>query len=65
MRVGRLDATCYAESLVDYPCNEFVFLLEGSISIVSENVQRELFAPDDCFFLQKGFNGQWKQHESI
>ena len=65
MRVGVWEATCYAERLVDYPYNEIVFLIEGSISIISENGQSELFNPGDCFFLQKGFNGQWKQHESI
>ena len=65
MRVGIWEATRYAEKLVDYPYNEIVFLLEGSISIISDEGQNELFTPGDCFFLQKGFNGQWKQHETI
>ena len=65
MRVGLWEATCYTEKLVDYPYNEIVILVEGTISIIDDNGQSELFKPGDCFFLQKGFNGQWKQHESI
>ena len=65
MRVGIWEATCYAEKLVDYPYNEIVFLLEGSISIIDDRGHSEVFNPGDCFFLEKGFNGQWKQHETI
>jgi len=64
VRAGVWEATTYAEDLVDYPYNEIIFLLEGSISIIDDD-KEELFKPGDCFFLEKGFNGQWKQHETI
>lgn len=65
VRAGVWEATTYAENLVDYPYNEIIFLLEGSISIIDDDDNEELFKPGDCFFLEKGFNGQWQQHETI
>jgi uncharacterized cupin superfamily protein len=65
VRAGVWEATKYAETLTDYPYNEIVFLLEGAISIIDENGIEERFEPGDCFFLQKGFNGIWKQHDTI
>ncbi len=65
VRAGVWEATAYAEKLEDYPYNEIVFLLEGSISIVDSLGVEECFHPGDCFFLKKGFNGLWKQHETI
>lgn len=65
VRAGVWEATKYAETLTDYPYNEIVFLLEGSISIIDRNGIEECFEPGDCFFLQKGFNGVWKQHDTI
>jgi len=65
VRAGVWEATTYAEKLVNYPYNEIIFLLEGTISIIDDNDKEELFKPGDCFFLEKGFNGQWKQHETI
>lgn len=65
VRAGVWEATTYAENLVNYPYHEIVFLLEGSISIIDEDGNEELFNPGDCFFLEQGFNGQWKQHDTI
>jgi uncharacterized cupin superfamily protein len=65
VRAGIWEATSYAEKLTDYPYNEIVFLIEGSISIFDDSGHEERFCPGDCFFLQKGFNGVWKQHETI
>ena len=65
VRAGVWEATAYSEKLIDYPYNEIVFILEGSISIIDEDEYEELFRPGDCFFITKGFNGIWKQHETI
>jgi len=65
VRAGIWEATSYAEKLTDYPYHEIVFLIEGSISIIDEPGHEERFYPGDCFFLQKGFNGVWKQHGTI
>lgn len=65
VRAGVWQATRYSEKLANYPYNEIVFLLEGTISIIDNNGVEEFFEPGDCFFLQKGFCGLWKQHETI
>jgi uncharacterized protein len=65
VRAGVWEATRYAEKLTDYPYHEIVFLIEGSISIVDEQGHEERFYPGESFFLEKGFNGTWKQHETI
>ncbi len=64
-RAGVWEATRYAEKLTDYPYNEIVFVVEGSISIIDANGVEEHFYSGDSFFLEKGFNGIWKQHETI
>ena len=65
VRAGVWEATAYSEKLTDYPFNEIVFLLEGSMSIIDSGGVEERFDPGDCFFLEKGFNGVWKQHGTI
>ena len=65
IRAGTWEAKAYSERVEDYPYNEIVFVVEGSISIVDENGNDELFNLGDCFFLQRGFNGYWNQHETL
>ena len=65
IRAGTWEAKAYSERLDDYPYDEIVFVVEGSISIVDENGNDELFTPGECFFLQRGFNGYWNQHETL
>lgn len=65
VRAGIWEATAYAENVTDYPYNEIVFVVSGSMSIVDEDGNEERFEPGDCFFLQRGFNGEWRQHETI
>jgi len=65
VRAGVWEATRYAEKLTDYPYHEIVFLMEGSISIIDEHGHEERFHPGESFFLEKGFNGIWKQHGTI
>ncbi len=65
VRAGVWEATAYAEKLVDYPYNEIVFVVEGSISIINAHGKETRFGSGDCFFLKKGFNGVWQQHEKI
>jgi uncharacterized cupin superfamily protein len=65
VRAGVWEATAYSEKLTNYPYNEIVFLLEGSMSIIDSDGIEERFDPGDCFFLNKGFNGIWKQHDTI
>ena len=65
VRAGVWEATRYAEKLTDYPYNEIVFLIEGTMSIIDCDGVEERFSSGDSFFLEKGFNGIWKQHETI
>lgn len=65
VRAGVWEATRYSEKLTDYPYNEIVFVVEGSISIINSEGEESLFSSGNCFFLEKGFNGIWKQHETI
>jgi len=65
VRAGVWEATAYAEKITDYPYNEIVFVVEGSISILDEDKNEERFEPGDCFFLEKGFNGEWRQHSKL
>ena len=65
VRAGVWEATAYAETLSDYPYNEIVFVVEGSISIIDAEGVETRFGPGDSFFLKKGFNGVWRQHEKI
>ena len=65
VRAGVWEATAYAEKVRDYPYNEIVFVVEGSISIFDEDGHEELFEASDCFFLEKGFNGEWRQHSKL
>jgi len=65
VRAGVWESTQYSEKLTDYPYNEIVFLVEGSMSIIDSEGVEERFSSGECFFLEKGFNGTWKQHETI
>jgi uncharacterized cupin superfamily protein len=65
LRAGVWEATAYAERVTDYPYNEIVFVVSGSISIIDDEGHEERFGPGDGFFLEKGFNGEWRQHEML
>lgn len=65
VRAGVWEATAYAEKVTDYPYNEIVFVVSGSISIIDAAGHEERFEPGEGFFLEKGFNGEWRQHETI
>ena len=65
LRAGVWEAKAYTEKLVDYPCDEFMVVLEGSCTIVEEDGNREAFSQGDCFFLPRGFNGYWEQQETM
>jgi uncharacterized cupin superfamily protein len=63
VRVGVWEAEPYKEKMVDYPCNEFMYIIEGSCIITEEDGHREKFFKGDSFFMPSGFNGYWEQTE--
>ncbi len=65
VRAGVWECTAYAETVTDYPFNEIVFVVSGSMSITDRDGHEERFGPADCFFLEKGFCGEWRQHETV
>jgi uncharacterized cupin superfamily protein len=65
VRAGLWEAEAYSERLEDYPYDEIVFVVEGSISIVDEDGNDERFEAGDCFFMQRGFNGYWNQLQTL
>ena len=65
MRVGVYEGSAYTEKVVDYPCDELSFVLEGSVTIIDEDGHDEVFNKGDCLFLPQGFNGFWKQSDNF
>ena len=65
MRVGVYEGSAYAEKVVDYPCDEMSFVLEGSVTVTNEDGRQEVFEKGDCLFLPQGFNGIWKQSNNF
>jgi uncharacterized cupin superfamily protein len=48
-----------------YPVDEFMLVLDGSVTIVHEDDHEETFRAGDAFVIPKGLPCQWKQTESI
>ncbi|WP_287149990.1 cupin domain-containing protein [Mesorhizobium sp.] len=65
IRVGIWEATAYTERLVNYPKDEFMYVIEGSVTIVEEDGREETFGQGDSFFMPAGFTGLWRQDEAI
>ena len=54
----------YTEYFEEYQYDEFMYLLEGSVTVESEHSQ-ETFCKGDAFLLPKGFKGYWRQEEPV
>ncbi len=65
LRAGVWQAQAYSERLRDYPYDEIVFVVDGSLSIIDQAGNEECFVAGDCFVLQRGFDGEWRQRESL
>jgi len=65
LRAGVWQAEAYSERLRDYPYDEIVFVVDGSVSIVDDAGNEERFVAGDCFVLRRGFNGAWRQQERL
>lgn len=46
--------------LKDYPADELMFVLSGSVTVIEDGGGTSFFLPGDCFILQKGFNGTFE-----
>lgn len=61
VRVGVWEALPYREKLENYPCDEFMYVIQGSCKIVEEDGKEEIFVQGESFFMPRGFNGYWVQ----
>lgn len=64
IRAGVWRSTPYIEFYDAYPCNEFMYVLEGSVTLENETFS-ETYVKGDAFLVPKGFRGYWKQTEPI
>jgi uncharacterized cupin superfamily protein len=65
LRVGVVEGHAYAEKVVDYPCDEICYVMEGSVTITDEDGHVEVFDKGDCLFTPQGFNGIWQQSDKF
>lgn len=64
LRAGIWRSTPYTEFYEDYPCTEFMYILEGSVTLESDTFS-ETYRKGDAFLVPKGFRGTWKQTEPM
>lgn len=64
IRAGIWRSTAYTEFYEDYPCTEFMYVLEGSVTLENDEFS-ETYKKGDAFLVPKGFRGYWKQTEPM
>jgi uncharacterized cupin superfamily protein len=62
---GVWDCTPMVTKMEPYSVNEFMYVLEGSVTIVHENGTEETIRAGESFIIPKGTPCQWKQNEYI
>ena len=63
LAVGVWDCTPMTTVLEPYSVNEFMHVLEGSVTIVDDGGREQVFAAGDSFVIPKGTPCVWKQTE--
>lgn len=49
----------------EYPVDEFMYILEGTVEVTDRNGQVDKFGPGDAFVMPKGFSGTWRQLSAV
>jgi uncharacterized cupin superfamily protein len=62
---GVWDCTAMTEKFGPYAVNEFMFLLEGSVTMILENGEEVNVKAGDAFIIPKGLPCQWKQEGTV
>ncbi|TIX45500.1 MAG: DUF861 domain-containing protein [Mesorhizobium sp.] len=57
-------ASPYTEYLENYPVDEFMYVVNGSVTLEWDTFS-ETFRRGDAFLLPKGFRGVWRQSEPV
>jgi uncharacterized cupin superfamily protein len=60
LKVGLWRSSAYTEWYESYPCDEFMVVLEGEVTIESDSFC-ETYGPGAAFLIPKGFQGYWRQ----
>jgi len=63
MFVGLWDSEPFESEMAEFPCHEFVRLLDGKITITEEDGTAHDFKKDDVFFIPKGTVCSWNTME--
>lgn len=63
-RSGIWRSSPYTEFYETYPCDEFMYVLEGSVTLENDEFS-ETYSKGDAFLVPKGFRGYWKQAEPM
>lgn len=64
IKAGIWRSTPYTEWYDSYPCDEFMVILEGEVTLESDDFT-ETYRKGDAFMLPKGFRGYWRQPEAL
>ncbi|MFT4607032.1 MAG: putative cupin superfamily protein [Gammaproteobacteria bacterium] len=64
LKAGIWRSCAYTEYYDSYPCDEFMYILEGSVTLENETFS-ETYSKGDAFILPTGFKGYWKQTEEM
>ncbi|MDO8983674.1 cupin domain-containing protein [Cypionkella sp.] len=60
LRAGIWRSTAYTEHYENYPCDEFMIVLEGEVTLENDEIC-ETYRKGDAFLVPKGFKGIWRQ----
>lgn len=60
LRAGIWRSTAYSEHYDSYPCDEFMIVLDGEVTLENDDIS-ETFRKGDAFLVPKGFKGIWRQ----
>ena len=63
-RTGIWRSQPYTEFYDSYAADEFMYVLEGSVTLEADGFT-ETYAKGDTFFVPKGFKGYWRQSEPM
>lgn len=65
LSVGTWHCTPYVSPLIHYPVDEYMVILQGSVTIEHEDGHILTFRAGDGFFMPKGTKGVWRQYEPL
>lgn len=60
VRAGIWRSSGYTEFYDSYPCDEFMVVLEGEVTVEGDGF-KETYRAGDSFLIPKGFRGYWRQ----